>query len=63
LSRYKRPESVLVVIHTATGEVLVLRRCQPPDFWQSVTGSLRWEEIESAGRGATGIARGNRPGR
>ncbi len=46
LSRYKRPESVLVVIHTATGEVLVLRRCQPPDFWQSVTGSLRWEEID-----------------
>lgn len=44
LSRYKRPESVLVVVYTATGEVLVLRRCQPPDFWQSITGSLRWEE-------------------
>lgn len=45
-ANYKRPESVLVVIFTAPGEVLVLRRCQPPDFWQSVTGSLDWEETE-----------------
>lgn len=44
--RYKRPESVLVVVYTAAGEVLVLRRCQPPDFWQSVTGSLRWDETD-----------------
>lgn len=44
--RYKRPESVLVVIYTATDEVLVLRRRQPPNFWQSVTGSLRWEESD-----------------
>ena len=43
---YKRPESVLVVIYTATGEVLVLRRRQPPDFWQSVTGSLNWDETD-----------------
>ncbi|MBK8182487.1 MAG: dihydroneopterin triphosphate diphosphatase [Candidatus Competibacteraceae bacterium] len=43
--RYKRPASVLVVIYTVGGEVLVLRRSQPPDFWQSVTGSLRWEEM------------------
>ncbi len=43
---YKRPESVLVVVYTAAGEVLVLRRRQPPDFWQSVTGSLRWEETD-----------------
>lgn len=43
---YKRPESVLVVIYTAMDEVLALRRCQPPDFWQSVTGSLRWEEAD-----------------
>lgn len=43
---YKRPESVLVVIHTVTGEVLVMLRRQPPDFWQSVTGSLRWEETD-----------------
>ncbi|MFZ1642769.1 MAG: dihydroneopterin triphosphate diphosphatase [Candidatus Contendobacter sp.] len=44
--RFKRPESVLVVVYTATGEVLVLRRRQPPDFWQSVTGSLRWDETD-----------------
>jgi len=41
---YKRPESVLVVIHTPRGEVLLLRRRQPADFWQSVTGSLEWGE-------------------
>jgi dATP pyrophosphohydrolase len=44
--RYKRPESVLVVVYTAADEALVLRRRQPPDFWQSVTGSLRWEETD-----------------
>ncbi len=43
---FKRPESVLVVVYTATGKVLLLRRVQPPDFWQSVTGSLRWDESE-----------------
>ena len=37
---FKRPESVLVVVCTAGGEVLLLQRRQPPDFWQSVTGSL-----------------------
>ena len=37
---YKRPESVLVVVYTRTGEVLLLQRREPPDFWQSVTGSL-----------------------
>lgn len=41
--RYKRPESVLVVVHTAR-TVLLLRRRQPPGFWQSVTGSLDWTE-------------------
>ena len=43
-SRYKRPESVLVVIYTSSGEVLMLERRQPPGFWQSVTGSLQWNE-------------------
>ena len=43
---WKRPESVLVVVYTAADEVLVLLRRQPPDFWQSVTGSLRWDEAE-----------------
>ncbi len=41
---YKRPESVLVVIYTLQGEVLMLRRTQPRWFWQSVTGSLGWGE-------------------
>ncbi len=45
-TRFKRPESVLVVVYTATGKVLLLRRREPADFWQSVTGSLRWEERE-----------------
>ncbi|MET0068848.1 MAG: dihydroneopterin triphosphate diphosphatase [Candidatus Thiodiazotropha sp.] len=40
----KRPESVLVVVYTAAGEVLMLRRTRPRDFWQSVTGSLEWGE-------------------
>lgn len=41
---FKRPESVLVVVYTRVGEVLMLRRRDPPDFWQSVTGSLEWGE-------------------
>ena len=43
---YKRPESVLVVVYTATGKVLLLKRADHLDFWQSVTGSLRWDEAE-----------------
>ena len=41
---FKRPESVLVVVHSG-GRVLLLERRSPPGFWQSVTGSL--EEGES----------------
>ncbi|MEN8174880.1 MAG: dihydroneopterin triphosphate diphosphatase [Pseudomonadota bacterium] len=41
---YKRPESVLVVVYTRGGEVLLLRRRRPAWFWQSVTGSLDWGE-------------------
>jgi len=37
--RFKIPESVLVVIHTAELEVLLLERADAPNFWQSVTGS------------------------
>lgn len=37
---YKIPESVLVVIHTRSLEVLLLERADHPGFWQSVTGSL-----------------------
>ncbi|HYC42507.1 MAG TPA: dihydroneopterin triphosphate diphosphatase [Noviherbaspirillum sp.] len=36
---YKIPESVLVVIHTADLDVLLIERADKPDYWQSVTGS------------------------
>lgn len=42
---YKTPVSVLVLIHTADLQVLLLERADKPGFWQSVTGSL--EEGES----------------
>lgn len=35
----KIPVSVLVVIHTAELDVLLLERADRPGFWQSVTGS------------------------
>ncbi len=41
---FRRPESVLVVIHTPALECLLLERVVPPGFWQSVTGTLRWGE-------------------
>lgn len=41
---FKRPESVLVVVHSGR-QVLMLERRSPTGFWQSVTGSL--EEGES----------------
>lgn len=45
---HKIPRSVLVVVHTAALEVLLLRRAvalQPGvDYWQSVTGSLDAED-------------------
>ena len=51
LNTFKRPESVLVVVYTEAGEVLMLRRRQPDDFWQSVTGSLEGDETpEQAAR-------------
>ncbi len=47
--KYKRPESVLVVIYSKTGHVLMMQRVFPEDFWQSVTGSLEWgEEAQQA---------------
>ena len=36
----KLPVSVLVVVHTASREVLLLERAARAGFWQSVTGSL-----------------------
>jgi len=44
---FRRPESVLVVVYTRDGRVLVLRRTRPFDFWQSVTGSLRQVETHA----------------
>jgi len=41
---FKRPESVLVVVHTPALDCLLLERAEPRGFWQSVTGSLRWSE-------------------
>ena len=36
----KLPVSVLVLVHTAQREVLLLERAMRPGYWQSVTGSL-----------------------
>jgi 8-oxo-dGTP pyrophosphatase MutT (NUDIX family) len=36
---FKIPQSVLVVIHTPALEVLLIRRADAADYWQSVTGS------------------------
>lgn len=40
----KKPVSVLVLIHTAELEVLLLERASRPGFWQSVTGSQEEDE-------------------
>ena len=58
---YKKPVSVLVVIHTAALDVLLLERTRHPGFWQSVTGSQEDDEplLETARREVleeTGIA-------
>lgn len=37
---FKIPESVLVVIHTAALDVLLIERADAKGFWQSVTGSM-----------------------
>jgi dATP pyrophosphohydrolase len=47
-SAHKRPESVLVLVYTVAGEVLVLERVWPAGLWQSVTGSLEWGELPPA---------------
>jgi len=41
---FRRPESVLVLVAAGGDNVLLLRRRDPPDYWQSVTGSLEWGE-------------------
>lgn len=49
---YKRPESVLVVIHTMDQQFLLLERAKHPGYWQSVTGSREDDEtfLETAVR-------------
>lgn len=44
MTDYKRPESVLVVIHTADLQILLLERAKHPGYWQSVTGSREQDE-------------------
>ena len=45
MENYKNPNSVLVVIHNESGEILLLERTQAVrGFWQSVTGSLEKNE-------------------
>lgn len=44
-SRYKRPESVLVVVHS-DARALLLHRADVTGFWQSVTGSLDWDDVD-----------------
>lgn len=41
---YKKPVSVLVLIHTPDLQILLLERASFPGFWQSVTGSQEDEE-------------------
>lgn len=52
MSPHKQPLSVLVVIHTAANDVLLLERAAHPGFWQSVTGSRESNEalIDTAHR-------------
>ncbi len=60
----KIPVSVLVVIHTVAGEVLLIKRADSVERWQSVTGSLdapdeprdatAWREVAEE----TGITQG-----
>jgi dATP pyrophosphohydrolase len=40
----KLPVSVLVVIYTPAREVLLIRRTDHAEFWQSVTGSLEQDD-------------------
>ena len=41
---HKIPESVLVVIHSADLQVLLIERADKPGFWQSLTGSKDLED-------------------
>ena len=65
VAEFRRPESVLVVVHTPELECLLLERVEPRGFWQSVTGTLRLAETpaecaarelaEETGLGSVGL--------
>jgi dihydroneopterin triphosphate diphosphatase len=44
VAEFRRPESVLIVVHTPALDCLLLERVEPRAFWQSITGALRWAE-------------------
>ena len=46
--KYRRPVSVIVIVYAENGDVLLLRRRDPFDFWQSITGSLYDGETHAA---------------
>jgi dATP pyrophosphohydrolase len=46
MTTFKLPLSVLVVIHTPALEVLLIRRADHAEFWQSVTGSVDIEDAD-----------------
>ncbi|MGV8899077.1 MAG: dihydroneopterin triphosphate diphosphatase [Burkholderiaceae bacterium] len=52
----KIPESVLVVIHAANLDVLLIERADHPGFWQSVTGSKDFLEEPLARTAAREVA-------
>jgi len=62
---YKIPQSVLVVVHTPALEVLLIKRADAADFWQSVTGAKDFPDEAWAATAArevleeTGIDAGN----
>lgn len=56
MQQYKIPRSVLVVIHTADLQVLLIERAAAPGFWQSVTGSLDREDEALAVTAAREVA-------
>jgi dATP pyrophosphohydrolase len=51
-SHYRIPQSALTVVYNRAGQVLVMKRNDDPEFWQSVTGTLEQGEkpIDTARR-------------
>jgi dATP pyrophosphohydrolase len=45
---HKLPVSVLVIIHSPEGKVLLIERADHPGFWQSVTGSIEASDASLA---------------